>query len=149
MTYGFRPRPHVWGMYSWHRNRDVGFRDHWVAPALREARRRADNRARWKAMGRRIWSVGDRARMVTTAAIAGSKSFRLVDAHGRVYGPRYTGTRDYAVREWASATIAAIDSRGEMHFIDNYTRVRIVARQQEDLHSQLSRMMRAAHRRAE
>lgn len=55
--------------------------------------------------------------------------FRLVDEHGRSLGKRYQrGFNDFR--------LAAV------------TRVRLVDRQEEDLHSQLSRMMKRAHRAA-
>ena len=55
--------------------------------------------------------------------------FRLVDGHGRACGKRY--------------------QRGvDDHDLDLCANVRVVARQEEDLHSQLSRMMKRAHRAA-
>lgn len=55
--------------------------------------------------------------------------YRLVDGHGKAYGKRYQrGVDDFELGPVANA--------------------RIVQRQEEDLHSQLSRMMKRAHRAA-
>lgn len=55
--------------------------------------------------------------------------YRLVDGHGKAYGKRYQrGVDDFDLGPVAN--------------------VRIVARQEEDLHSQLSRMMKRAHKAA-
>ena len=51
---------------------------------------------------------------------------RQVDGHGKCFGPRLQREAD----------------------LPGTTRVRIVARQEEDLHSQLSRMMKRAHKAA-
>ena len=51
-------------------------------------------------------------------------SFRSIDGHGRTYGPRLDATSD----------------------LPPFTRVRRVARQEEDLHSRMSRILKAAHR---
>lgn len=57
--------------------------------------------------------------------VADGLSVRLVDDHGRTYGPRLSDPRS----------------------LPPWTRVRVVARQEEDLNSLLSRMLTAAHRR--
>jgi hypothetical protein len=142
----FRKRPHIWGAYSWHRNRDYGYGRRYISPAQRDRIRLEANRRRWKAMGSRV--IADVASWTTTAYSAGTKSFRLVDCHGRAYGQRYTGTSEPVAREYRSYTVLVIDAKGEHQIMDCSTRVRIVARQQEDMHSKMSRMIKAAHRSA-
>lgn len=118
-------------------------------PAVLEEQRRANNRRRWKALGRNIRNIGDRARMTTTVRGAHDKSFRLVDRHGRVHGQRYTGQATWRLDVAASRYyFLAEDSRGRELWLPANTNVRIVSRQAEDLHSQLSRMLKAAHRNA-
>lgn len=53
--------------------------------------------------------------------------FRLVDGHGRTYGPRH----------W-----------NPVANVPHNARVRRVARQEEDLHSQISRILKRAHKLA-
>lgn len=63
----------------------------------------------------------------TLSQVKQGKFFRLVDEHGKSYGKRYQrGVNDFR--------LAVI------------TRVRIVEAQAESLHSQLSRMLKRAHR---
>lgn len=73
--------------------------------------------------------VGDRKeRMVVNAyEMRDGVTFRLVDGHGKTYGPRFTAPTD---------------------LVDKMARVRMVERQEEDLLSELTRMRNRAHRAA-
>lgn len=67
-------------------------------------------------------------RMVRTAgSVPDGATFRLVDAHGKSYGPRFTAPTD---------------------LVEALARVRLVERQEEDMHSQLIRQRNRLHRSA-
>ena len=73
---------------------------------------------------------GDAKRQTTSlSSLSPGEHYRCVDGHGRCAGPRLTATKE----TWLSRDSA---------------QVRRVARQEEDLHSQLSRMLKRAHRLA-
>lgn len=104
---------------------------------------------RWARLSR---TVGDSARCTTTVELAGKRSFRLVDGHGRTHGRRYTATgawhqivdycRDYERQH------QVLDQHDNERMLPARTRVRIVDQQEEDPHSRISRMLKAAHRSA-
>ena len=91
----------------------------------------------WRALQRRKWLVmhrlvvaGDvKPQAVQLSSLKPGDHYRLVDAHGRTTGPRLTVGPDD--RWWGSCTL-----------------VRRVNRQPEDYHSQLSRILKRAHKLA-
>lgn len=99
---------------------------HWLDRGQAYDEHRERERARLRAMpGPATW---DRKGQVMRAyRVPHGEHFRLVDGHGRAYGPRY----------WSPVANVPFDAR-----------VRRVKRQEEDLHSQLSRMLKRAHRLA-
>ena len=91
---------------------------------------RERERARLRKIRRQV-STGDRKRIAWSLdgalMIARSLppiSWRRVDAHGRSHGPRIMASEE----------------------MPPGTRLRVVVRQEEDLHSRMSRMLKAAHR---
>lgn len=99
---------------------------------------------RYNSKGYQSWLAREKARIadLPAAPAADAKSqanhlhflkpgsfFRLVNGHGKAYGKRYQ---------------RGVDDHG----LDLCANVRVVDRQEEDLHSQLSRMMKRAHRAA-
>jgi hypothetical protein len=118
------------------------------APALLERQRLEANRKRWRALSRAVGTRGDAAKCTTTVVSAWDRSFRLVDTHGQCYGRRYgyfgcfrcderTGRREFLVSS----------AQGDSIWLDQYTRIRIVDAQPEDLHSRFSRMLKAEFKR--
>jgi hypothetical protein len=122
-------------------------RYYWHRPTQRtRAEKMVILRMRWLAMD--PGTSGDRAQISTWMSSIRRESFRLVDVHGRSYGPRYTGANE-RVDSPAQVQCLAHDAQGRPHWFAAGTRVRVVKRQQEDLRSHVSRMLRAAHRRGE
>ncbi len=71
------------------------------------------------------WSISDcKPSVIYLREVPTGRHCRQVDGHGRSFGPRLTRDAD----------------------LDERTRVRLVHRQEETLHSQLSRMLKRAHR---
>ncbi len=104
--------------WSWERGNDSGYQ------AWRDRDMERISRIR------KLPPEGDRASVVWRLHfIKPGVFFRLVNGHGKAYGRRYQ---------------RGVDDHG----LDLCANVRVVKRQEEDLHSQLSRMMKRAHRAA-
>lgn len=111
------PRPGVPGRRGWYGQ----WRDRGQAYDLY----REQERARLRAMPGPPILEGKR-QVIRAFRVPHGGYFRLVDGHGRTYGPRH----------WSPVANVPFDAR-----------VRRVARQPEDYHSHVSRILKAAHRR--
>lgn len=142
-------RPRAWNPR--HENQPAerwDYRRGLVSAARDRAYIAAANRMRWLEISRSN-TIGERARIVKEMCAVGVDSFRLVNVHGHSHGRRYTATGE--ARRYGPAgfrEFLAHDSRGNAVWFDRHVRVRIVARQEEDFHSRISRMLAAAHRSA-
>jgi len=112
-----RPGRHFrWGWYGRRADRGQAYDEWRASERLRIARRPHWTIANWK--GSSVFTAGFLERTDPCS------HFRRVDDHGRSYGPRLTTPSG----------------------LPPATRVRRVLRQEEDLHSLMSRMMTRAHR---
>lgn len=149
-------------LHVWHQQRKVtpyagasarrhgyyGYR--YIGPEEMRLRTRAANMARYRRNAPA--TVADRARPTNTLDKArwSDSDFRLVDAHGRARGQRYTCTRNLRRVDapgWQDCNeYQVIDASGRTLWLSGSTRIRIINRQQEDLMSEASRLLTRAHR---
>lgn len=115
-----------------------------LSPLILAARTRA-NRARWLAISRCNTLAEPAPTVKILWTMAAGCSFRQVDAHGKVFGRRYTVQRH--ARCYQGDT-EVVDQHGQASYLPVGTRVRRVEPQEETLHSRFSRMLKAEFRRA-
>lgn len=108
----------------------------------------AANKKRWLAISRSN-TLGDKGARVCSIGQVGTRSFRLVDRHGRAFGRRYwtaESARDPS-RE-SQSQMPVIDAHGNTSALPRSAKCRIVRAQPEDLMSQASRILKAEFKRS-
>lgn len=127
--------------YGWRR------RTYWTDTLERERRAAAD-RERWLRLGRALQADTDCKRLTFSAgSMRAGQNFRVVDAHGRSTGQRFTALGHHQEPAAAYCALEAQARDGGVVYLGGNTRVRICNMQTEDMHSRFSRMLKAAHRR--
>lgn len=133
---------------GWHRPA-WDWRRGWLHPKRQRAEQRERDLARWKR-----WSGASTIGQAKTGigwitAGLSTYSFRLLDKHGREYGPRYTVTGNIKLADGSrieKILCEAVDAHGRQIWVKRGTRCRIVDRQPEDPHSAACRALKRAHR---